>query len=451
MEKTKETIELEKLKADGLEEFSKKVAKIADISNHNNNKIILRGWVYRQRRTGNKSFIVLRDGTGIVQCVVDKEKVGEEEWKNANDVFVDSVVSITGTVKEDSRAPSGYEVQVSGLILDFKGEPFPIAKDQSTEFLLDVRHLWVRSQHIIEALKMKAALLKECRSFLDERGFLEIQTPMLTSAAAESGSTVFEVKYFDKKAYLAQTGQLYSEALIEGYPLVYVFAPSFRAEPSRTPRHLTEFWQLEPEMAFYDQNMNMKLQEELIEYALHNLAKKYPDILKKFNRDPKDLLEIKAPFERVSYTKAIEILKAKGVNIKWGDDIGLDEEKVLVADYKQPIFLTNFPKELKAFYMKIDDEDPRTVKAADMLAPEGIGEIIGGSERIYDYNELIGRIKEQGLTKENYEWYLDLRRYGSVPHSGFGMGSERVLRWILKLETVRDAIPFPRTINRLAP
>ncbi|MCL5433404.1 MAG: asparagine--tRNA ligase [Candidatus Marsarchaeota archaeon] len=451
MEKTKETVELEKLKMDGLEEFSKKVTKIADVSNHNNNKIILRGWVYRQRRTGNKSFIVLRDGTGIIQCVVDKEKVGENEWKNSNDVFVDSVISLSGVVKEDSRAPSGYEVQVDGLILDFKGDPFPISKDQSTEFLLDVRHLWVRSQHIIEALKMKAALLKECRSFLDERGFIEVQTPMFTSSAAESGATVFEVKYFNRKAYLAQTGQLYSEALIGGYPLVYVFAPSFRSEPSRTPRHLTEFWQLEPEMAFYNQDMNMKLQEELIEYVVHNLAKKYPDTLKKFNRDPQDLLDIKAPFERLPYTKAVEKLQEKGVNIKWGDDIGLDEEKILVKDYKQPVFLTNFPKDLKAFYMKINDEDPRTVKAADMLAPEGIGEIIGGSERVYDYNELVQRINEQGLKKEDYEWYLDLRKYGSVPHSGFGMGSERVLRWILKLETVRDAIPFPRTINRLAP
>ncbi|MGC8648712.1 MAG: asparagine--tRNA ligase [Candidatus Micrarchaeia archaeon] len=443
--------ELDELKKKGLEELAKRIVKIIDIKNHTNNYVILRGWVYRQRRTGNKSFVVLRDGTGIVQCVVDKEKVSEKEWKDSNELFIDSVVTLRGNVKEDQRAPGGYEVQVEEFSLDFKGEPFPIGKDQSTEFLLDVRHLWVRSQHIIDALKIKAALINECREFLNERGFLEVQSPMFTSSAAEGGATVFEVKYFDRKAYLAQTGQLYSEAMISGYPLVYVFGPSFRAEPSRTPRHLTEFWQLEPEMAFYDHNMNMKLQEELIEYFSHNLAKKYPDILKKFSRDPKDLLEIKAPFERVSYTKAIEKLQTKGVNIKWGDDIGLDEEKILVADYTQPIFLTNFPKELKAFYMKIDPDDPRTVKAADVLAPEGIGEIVGGSERIHDYNELVQRIKEQGLKQEDYEWYLDLRKYGSVPHSGFGLGSERVVRWILKLESIRDAIPFPRTMNRLLP
>ena len=443
--------ELEELKKKGLEEMAKRVVRISDINNHNNNSIILRGWVYRQRRTGNKSFVVLRDGTGIVQCVVDKEKVSENEWKDSNDLFIDSVVTLKGMVKEDQRAPGGYEVQVEEFSIDFKGEPFPIGKDQSTEFLLDVRHLWVRSQRIIDALKIKAALINECRDFLNERGFLEIQSPMLTSSAAESGATVFEVKYFDRKAYLAQTGQLYSEAMISGYPLVYVFGPSFRAEPSRTPRHLTEFWQLEPEMAFYNQNMNMKLQEELVEYFTHNIAKKYPDILKKFGREPKDLLEIKAPFERVTYAKAIKILQDKGLNIKWGDGIGMDEEKLLVQENTQPIFLTNLPKEMRAFYMKINPEDPRTVLDADVLAPEGIGEIIGGSERVSDYNELIQRIKEQGLKKEDYEWYLDLRKYGSVPHSGFGLGSERVVRWILKLESIRDAIPFPRTINRLTP
>jgi len=443
--------ELEELKKKGLEEMAKRVVRISDINNHNNNSIILRGWVYRQRRTGNKSFVVLRDGTGIVQCVVDKEKVSEKEWKDSNDLFIDSVVTLKGIVKEDQRAPGGYEVQVEEFSLDFKGEPFPIGKDQSTEFLLDVRHLWVRSQRIVDALKIKAALINECRDFLNERGFLEIQSPMLTSSAAESGATVFEVKYFDRKAYLAQTGQLYSEAMISGYPLVYVFGPSFRAEPSRTPRHLTEFWQLEPEMAFYNQNMNMKLQEELVEYFTHNIAKKYPDILKKFGREPKDLLEIKAPFERVTYAKAIKILQDKGLNIKWGDGIGMDEEKLLVQENTQPIFLTNLPKEMRAFYMKINPEDPRTVLDADVLAPEGIGEIIGGSERVSDYNELIQRIKEQGLKKEDYEWYLDLRKYGSVPHSGFGLGSERVVRWILKLESIRDAIPFPRTINRLTP
>lgn len=444
-------IHLDEILKKSLSEISEYVTDISKLSDKVGENVFVRGWVYRQRRTGNLSFVVVRDGTGIVQCALNKTEVSDKEWNESIDVYIESVVELVGTVVEDARAPGGVEVHVKEFHLAFKGESFPISKDQSTEFLLDVRHLWVRSQTIKDVLMFKAMLIETCRDFLNKKGFIEIQTPLLTSSAAEGGATVFSVDYFGRKAYLAQTGQLYSEALISAYPLVYNYAPSFRAEPSRTPRHLTEFWQMEPEMAFYDQEMNMKLQEELVVHFAHELAKRAPDILKKFNRDPEDLLKIRAPFERLTYGKAIEELAGKGLDIKWGDGIGLDEEKILVSDRTQPIFLTNQPKEMRAFYMKINPDDPRTVMDADVLAPEGIGEIIGGSERVSDYDELMQRLREQKLKPEDYKWYTDLRKYGSVPHSGFGMGSERVVRWLLKLESIRDAIPFPRTINRLEP
>ncbi len=448
---TPKDIDLTSILRSDLETQEKYTTHISDLNKKLGEDVLLKGWVYRHRRTGKMLFVVLRDGTGIVQCSINKDSIAPEKWDLASDLYIDSVVGLVGNVVSDERAPGGIEVRVKDLDVIFKGEPFPITKDQSTEFLLDMRHLWIRSPKMVEILKVKAALIDEARAFLDERGFLEVQPPLLTSSAAEGGATLFEVNYFGRKAYLSQSGQLYLEALISGYPEVYCFAPSFRAEPSRTPRHLAEFWQLEAEMAFYNQNMNMKLQEELLEYAVHNIAKKYPEILKRFGRDPKDLLDIQTPFERIKYEKALEILKDRGLNVGWLDGLGLDEEKALMQDRKQPIFLTNQPKEIRAFYMKINPEDPKTVLDADLLAPEGIGEIFGGSERISDYNELMARIKEQNLNEEDYKWYIDLRKYGSVPHSGFGMGSERIVRWILKLESIRDAIPFPRTINRLTP
>ncbi len=436
---------LDDLLKEDLAAVAKRITNISELKKHEGRDVFVRGWVYRQRSSTNLAFVIIRDGTGIVQCAV-KSDAPKETWKAATDVFIESVVYAYGMVAKDERAPDGYELRVKEMVVTFKGEAFPIGKDQSTEFLLDVRHLWVRSQTIVNVLKFKAYLMKAAREFLDERGFLEVQPPMFTSSAAEGGSTVFEVKYFGRKAYLSQTAQLYSEAMISGYPLVYAFAPSFRAEPSRTPRHLTEFWQLEPEMAFYDQKMNMQLQGELVEHLSHEMARKHADLLEKFKRDPKDLLAIKGPFEKMSYVKAL-----KELNLKWGDGIGLDEEKVLMKERAQPIFLCGQPKEMRAFYMKLDPEDPRVVLDADLLAPEGIGEIVGGSERVSDYKELVQRLKEQKLKESDYKWYLDLRKYGSVPHSGFGMGSERLCRWMLKLETIRDAIPFPRTMNRLEP
>ncbi len=443
--------ELDSMLKGTMEEISGRVTKVSELRQKIGQDVLLRGWVYRHRRTGNLAFVVLRDGTGIVQCAIKNDENDKSAWDAANDVFIDSVVYAYGQVANDERAPGGVELRTKDFKVDFKGEPFPVSKDQSAEFLLDVRHLWVRSQYMTDILKFKAFLMRTCRSFLDERGFLEFQPPMFVGNAAEGGATVFEVQYFNRKAYLSQTGQLYSEAMISGYPLVYVYAPSFRAEPSRTPRHLTEFWQLEPEMAFYDQAMNMKLQGELVETICTEAAKKQPDILKKFGRDPSDLAAIKAPFDKMTYGDAIKKLQGMGLKIEWGDGIGLDEEKMLVKDNTQPVFLTNQPKEMRAFYMKINPDDTRTVKDADMLAPEGIGEVIGGSERVSDYNELVKRLKDLGQKEEDYKWYVDLRKYGTVPHSGFGMGSERMVRWLLKLDSIRDAIAFPRTMNRVEP
>ncbi len=445
-------IDLDSILKKTLSEQAKLFTLVKDAAAKKGKQIALRGWVYRERGSTNMHFIVLRDGTGIIQIAIDKTTVGDKIWDSIKPLYPESsVVTVTGTVKEDERAPGGLEVKAAEVKVLFRGEPFPIGKEQSIELLLDKRHLWVRSQKISDVLKFKAALMKACREFLDGRGFIEIQPPLFTNSACEGGAEVFEVKYFDTKAYLSQSGQLYSEAVIAGNPLVYVFAPSFRADPSRTPRHLTEFWQLEPEMAWFDFEMNLQLQEEMVEYFCHYLAKSQPEILKKFNRDPKDLLAIKAPFERMTYGEAIEQLQQKGMKVKWGDGIGLDEEKVLVNERTQPLFITNQPKKIRAFYMKVNPKDPKTVQDADLLAPEGIGEIIGGSERVSDYKELIGRLKEQNLPEKDYQWFLDLRKYGTVPHAGFGMGAERVCRWLLKLDSIRDAIPFPRTINRLAP
>ncbi|MFH0713805.1 MAG: amino acid--tRNA ligase-related protein, partial [Candidatus Micrarchaeota archaeon] len=343
-------MKLESILKKTLNEQSREFTLVKNAGKKEGKTIALRGWVYRSRGSNNLYFIIIRDGTGLIQATIDKSKVSEETWKEIEPLYPESsVVFLTGVVKKDERAPGGFELQVNELKVAFRGEPFPIGKDQSTELLLDKRHLWVRSQRISDILKFKHELMKACREFLDERGFIEIQPPLFTKSACEGGAEVFEVKYFNTKAYLSQSGQLYSEAVIAGTPLVYVFAPSFRADPSRTPRHLTEFWQLEPEMAWFDFDMNLKLQEEMVEYFCHKLAKTQPEILKKFNRDPQDLLAIKAPFQRMTYNEAVEILQKKKVKIKWGDGIGLDEEKILVQENKQPMFLINMPKEIRAF------------------------------------------------------------------------------------------------------
>ncbi|MFN7990955.1 MAG: asparagine--tRNA ligase [Candidatus Micrarchaeia archaeon] len=414
-------------------------------------EVSLRGWIYRVRSGGNMVFAVIRDHTGIIQAAVKKDKVGDRDWKDANDAYVESSLTIKGIVKKDDRAPGGFEIQATGFQLISRGEPFPVAKDLSEEYLLDIRHLWMRSQKMTSIMKARHHIVNYLRGFFEKEGFYEIAPPIITRSGCEGGSTLFEMDYFGEKAYLTQSSQMYAEVFVFSHGKVYVLAPSFRAEKSRTIRHLAEYWHLEPEMAFYDQKMNMELQESMVQYAVDNMLKHHPDLLKACGRDPLDLEKVRIPFERLDYAKAVDRVNELGGRMEHGQDFGADEEAILTKSSVKPMFVHNFPKDIKAFYMREDPAKPGTVLNADMLAPAGHGEIIGGSERIWQLDELEARMKEQKLDMKDYQWYVDLRRYGSVPHSGYGLGVERFVKWMLNLDHIRDAIPFPRTITRCYP
>ena len=414
-------------------------------------EVVIKGWIYRKRSSGGKIFAVVRDRTGIIQCVIDKSAMSESAWNAIDSAYLESSIIIKGTVKKDERAPDGVEMEAKDVLVVHSGEQFPITEYQSPEFLLDVRHLWLRSQRMIMAMKARSYVFRYAREFLDKQGFFEITPPLITVAGGETGADLFEVKYFDQKAYLTESSQLYAEAMIYSLEKVYSFAPSYRAEKSRTVKHLAEYWHLEPEMAYFNNAMNMKFQEKLVSGIANKLAKEHPDILKFFGVEPDSLMKIRPPFKRLSYDQAIVLLQEKGSNKKWGDDFGVEEEKLLTENEDKPIFVYNWPKEIKAFYMPVNPKDERTVLCADMLAPHGHGEIIGGSEREWRYEELVKRMKELNMNLDNYSWYIDLRKYGSVPHAGFGLGIERVIKWMLNLDHIRDAIPFPRVINRLTP
>ncbi len=414
-------------------------------------EVAIKGWIYRKRSSGGKIFAVVRDRTGIIQCVIDKSAMSESAWNAIDSAYLESSIIIKGTVKKDERAPDGVEMEAKDVLVVHSGEQFPITEYQSPEFLLDVRHLWLRSQRMIMAMKARSYVFRYAREFLDKQGFFEITPPLITVAGGETGADLFEVKYFDQKAYLTESSQLYAEAMIYSLEKVYSFAPSYRAEKSRTVKHLAEYWHLEPEMAYFNNAMNMKFQEKLVSGIANKLAKEHPDILKFFGVEPDSLMKIRPPFKRLSYDQAIALLQEKGSNKKWGDDFGVEEEKLLTENEDKPIFVYNWPKEIKAFYMPVNPKDERTVLCADMLAPHGHGEIIGGSEREWRYEELVKRMKELNMNLDNYSWYIDLRKYGSVPHAGFGLGIERVIKWMLNLDHIRDAIPFPRVINRLTP
>ncbi len=411
----------------------------------------VRGWVYRTRSSGGLAFVVVRDSSGVIQCAVKKQNVSAEEFAGAEKALIESAVEVEGTVKKDPRAPGGFELQASQFKVVHFADVFPISKDQSTEFLLDIRHLWIRSREITSVMKVKAAVLKATRDYFDKKGYFETTPPIIVSGACEGGSTLFEFNYFGKKAFLSQSAQLYLEALIFSLEKVYAITPSFRAEKSRTVRHLAEYWHIEGEEAHMDFEALLKFEEGLITHVCHTVAKQCPEELKLLGRDPAELLAVQTPFKRLTYAQALEELQKKGVELKFGHDFGAEDEKVLTQHEKQPIFVTRFPKKIKAFYMKVDPENPDLVLGGDCLAPEGYGEIIGGSERETDNAEIIRRIEEQGGKPDDYAWYLDLRKFGSVPHSGFGLGTERLVRWICKLEHIRDAIPFPRVINRSYP
>jgi len=426
------------------------ISQILDGS-HENQKVNIRGWVYRARNSASLAFVVMRDSSGVIQCTLKKDSVDEKSFKDATEIYVESSCMLSGTPKKDERAPGGWEIQVENFQTIHRGEPFPIAKDQSIEFLMDTRHLWLRSQKLTKVFKLRHYTMNYLRQFFEEKGFFELPPPIITKSACEGGSTLFEMNYFGTPAYLTQSGQMYGEVFSSALEKIFVLAPSFRAEPSRTVRHLAEYWHLEPEMAFYNQKMNMDLQEQLLIFVCQNMAKNHSQLLQDVGRDPADLLKINGPFERIPYKKAIEKCQALDLKIEYGQDLGADEEFELTKELDKPIFIHNHLKDFKAFYMREDPNEPETVLSNDLLAPQGHGEIIGGSERIWDADELLSRMNEQKLNIADYQWYVDLRKYGSVPHSGFGLGIERLVKWMLNLDHIRDAIPFPRTINRVYP
>lgn len=425
---------------------------INEAKNNVGKLVEIKGWVYNVRSSGKIIFVLVRDGTGIMQCVVSKNDVDDATFNLADKLTQESSIIIKGIVKEDKRAPFGYELLLKDLNLVQLAQDYPITpKEHGIGFLMEHRHLWIRSKRQWAILRIRQQLIKSLRDFFDNNGFTLIDAPILTPAAAEGTTTLFETNFFGEKAYLSQSGQLYMEAAAMAFGKVYCFGPTFRAEKSKTRRHLVEFWMLEPEVAYLTYEGNLKLQEEMLYYAVQGVLRNCKTELEIIERDIKPLEKIEPPFPRLHYRDAIDLLNKKGVNVNFGDDFGADEETIISNEFEKPVFIHHFPKEIKAFYMQPDPNEPDTVLAADLLAPEGYGEIIGGSERIYDYDLLLQRIKENNLPLENYQWYLDLRKYGTVPHSGFGIGLERTLAWVAKLPHVRETIPFPRMLEKMYP
>lgn len=414
--------------------------------------VTLSGWIASVRVHARVAFVVLRDGTGTVQAVVVKSGVSKETWDLVTSLTQESCIAVTGEVREDARAPGGYELTASGLNLIGASDEYPIQpKEHGVEFLLDHRHLWLRSSMQRAGLKVRAEVEQAIHDFLYERDFVRIDTPILTGAIGESAGTLFETDYFGDRAFLAQTGQLYVESACPAFRKVYCFGPTFRAEKSKTRRHLTEFWMVEPEVAFADSNDNMNLQESFICHIVERSLERCAAELKTLKRDLSRLESIVAPFPRISYSDAVERLNAEGRKFEWGRDLGAVEETLISGWFDRPVFIFNYPREAKAFYMKENPDDPRTVLCNDLIAPDGYGEIIGGSQREDDHDRLLARIREEGLPEESYDWYLDLRKFGTFPHSGFGLGVERTVGWITGRPHIRELVPFPRLINRLTP
>lgn len=434
-----------------LVESMKEFIHIEDAEKNVGEECALRGWVYRKRSSGGLIFIILRDSTGTMQAAVKKENVDEKMWKMAEDATIESSIELSGIVKADERSPTGYEMNVKSFNIIQLSEPFPITEYQSTELLLDKRHLWIRSQKMNKILRIRSYVFRYLRGFFADRGFYEVTPPLITKTGGESGSEMFDFDFFGDKVYLTQSSQLYLEAMIPSLEKVYCLVPSFRAEKSRTIKHLAEYWHLEVEAAYYTNEDNMKLQEEMVSYVCQQLAKNNSDLLGQLGVNADSLEEIKPPFKRLSYKEALDYLGSHGAKKKWLDDLGTEDERILTENEDKPIFVYNWPLKIKAFYMEANPENPELALNSDMEAPHGHGEIIGGSQRIWDANTLESRMIEMGLTDKSYDWYRDLRRYGSVPHSGFGFGVERFIKWILNLDNIRDATPFPRMINRAEP
>ena len=426
---------------------------IKDLGEFVGKEVTLKGWLYNKRSSGKVKFLILRDGSGLLQCVYFKGNVSEEIFDLADKLGQESSIEVTGKVKVEPRAPGGYELDATGLKLISEAKDYPITpKDHGTEFLMDHRHLWLRSSKQHAIIRIRHRIIKAVRDYFDSNGFTLVDTPILTPAACEGTSTLFETNYFDLgKAYLTQSGQLYAEAGAMAFGKVYTFGPTFRAEKSKTRRHLTEFWMVEPEVAFADLNDDMDLAEDFLEYVVQTVLKDKADELKVLERDTTKLQNVKKPLPRISYDEAVDILKKNNIEFEYGNDLGGTDETVVSNQFDKPVMVHHYPAEVKAFYMKRDPQNGKFALAVDVLAPEGYGEIIGGSQREDNYDLLVQRIKDHNLPQEAFEWYLDLRRYGSVPHSGFGLGIERTVAWICGLDHVRETIPFARMIYRNTP
>jgi len=415
--------------------------------------VTIGAWLANKRSSGKIAFLQLRDGTGFIQGVVAKNDVTDDVFQLAKNMTQESSMYISGTIVEDTRSPFGYEMQVSDIELIQEAVDYPITpKEHGTEFLMDHRHLWLRSSRQHAIMKIRNEIIRATYQFFNDNGYVKVDPPILTGSSAEGTTELFHTQYFDEQAYLSQSGQLYMEAAAMAFGKVFSFGPTFRAEKSKTRRHLIEFWMIEPEMAFVDHDESLEIQEQYVSFVVQSVLEKCRLELQTLGRDTTKLESIKAPFPRISYDDAIKLLKEKGFDdIEWGVDFGAPHETAIAESFEKPVFITNYPADIKAFYMKPHPERPEVVLCADLIAPEGYGEIIGGSQRIDDFKLMEQRYEEHDLTGPAYQWYLELRQYGSVPHSGFGLGLERTVAWIAGVDHVRETIPFPRLLNRLYP
>ncbi|MFF2153958.1 asparagine--tRNA ligase [Paenibacillus chitinolyticus] len=428
------------------------VSTIHEVKDHVGESVRIGCWLHNKRKSGKIQFLQLRDGTGFIQAVVVKSEVSEDVWEAASKLTQESSLYVTGSVREEPRSKSGYELTVEGVEIIQITQDYPITpKEHGVDFLMDHRHLWLRAPRQRAILVIRAEIIRAIQQFFDDKGFQLVDPPILTPSSCEGTTNLFHTKYFDEDAYLTQSGQLYMEAAAMALGKVYSFGPTFRAEKSKTRRHLIEFWMIEPEMAFVDHEESLRVQEQFVSHVVQTVLKNCRSELETLGRDISKLEKIQAPFPRITYDEAVQFLQDNGHEFPWGEDFGAPHETAIAEKYEKPVFITHYPTGIKAFYMKPDPNRPEVVLCADMIAPEGYGEIIGGSQRIDDPELMEERFKEHELSSEAYQWYMDLRKYGTVPHSGFGLGLERTVAWICGLEHVRETIPFPRLLYRLYP
>ncbi|MBC7255283.1 MAG: asparagine--tRNA ligase [Chloroflexi bacterium] len=428
------------------------IIRLADIARYEGREVTVRGWLYNKTDKGRLQFLLVRDGTGLIQAVAFQREIAPEAFEAALRVTQESSIIVTGMVRRDARAPGGYELGLTDIQIVQLAEEYPITpKEHGIEFLMDRRHLWLRSTKEWATMRLRATVIRAIRDWLDDHGFLLVDTPILTPSSCEGTTTLFETEYFGEKAYLSQSGQLYNEATIMAFGRTYCFGPTFRAEKSKTRRHLIEFWMVEPEMAYADLDECMAVEEQLVSYIVGRALEERAEELKILERDTAPLAKVQPPFPRLQYDDALKLLAEKGEPLPWGEDFGAPHETLIGQSHDRPVFVHRYPARCKAFYMEPDPQNPELSLSVDLIAPEGYGEIIGGGQRIADLELLERRLAEYNLPRQAFEWYLDLRRYGAVPHAGFGLGVERTVAWIAGLQHIRQAIPFPRTLGRLYP